>query len=163
MGLPEGEDEEGPWASSCRPAYLACKGLGLQGRVGASAAPGRSPHTCRPLRASSPSAFSLEFPSEGSPRLSGAGRARPSPGRALGAGSNCQHSPASAQEASGACGPSPHRGSPHLERGSIQTRKATSSGSRVGSHLPSQACHEVGSSGCQERERRHSNDEIWVI
>ena len=63
----------------------------------------------------------------------------------------------------GLVGPAPHRGSPRLEGGSVQTRKATSSGSRVGSHLPSQACHEVGSSGCQKPEWWHSKDEIWVI
>lgn len=76
-GLPEGEDKEGPWLT------LPARGWGCRcvcgAEVGASATPGRGPHTCRPLCASSLSAFSLEFPSEGSPHLSGAGRARPLP------------------------------------------------------------------------------------
>ena len=141
--------------------------------VGASATPGHGPHTCRMLRASSPSAFSLEFPSEGNPPsliTSRAGLAPPQgggAGGALGSGSNCQHSPASAtskhRKQVGLVDPTPHKGSPHLEGGSIQTRKATSSGSLVGSHLPSLACYEVGSSGCQEQERWHCKDEIWVI
>lgn len=92
-GLPEGEEEKGPWVFSHRPAYLPCKGLGLEVRVGASATPGCSPHTCRPLCASFFS-LSVELPSEASPRApyqSRAGLAPPQGVLALGAGSNSQH------------------------------------------------------------------------
>lgn len=163
-GLPEGEDEEGPWASSCPPAYLACKVLGLQvcvwggGRRVSHSWPWpthlQTAVCFLPLRF----LFGVSFRGQPSLIRSRAGSAPPQGGRALGAGSDCQHSPASAtsehRKQVGLVDPTPHKGSPHLEGGSMQTRRVTSSGSLVGSH-PSLAGYEVGSSGCQERERMH--------
>ena len=160
------------------PAGLPClRGAGAAGVCGGSArqpllATAHTPAECCVLPPPPLSLWSF-LQRATLPRLSPAGRAWPLPraggggGGALGSGSNCQHSPASAtskhRKQVGLVDPTPHKGSPHLEGGSIQTRKATSSGSLVGSHLPSLACHEVGSSGCQEQERWHCKDEIWVI
>ena len=64
------------------------------------------------------------------PGLSPARRAWPLPragGRALGAGSNCQHSPASAsskhRKQVGLVDPTPHKGSPHLEETQFKLEK----------------------------------------
>lgn len=185
-GLPEGEEEKGPWVFSHRPAYLPCKGLGLEVRVGASATPGCSPHTCRPLCASFFS-LSVELPSEASPRaLSEQGGPGPSPGRAGPGGRKQQPAPRWVVAQQGfqwrpACAPGehrkqvglvdprPHKGSRHLEGSSMQTREATYLCSLAGAIAHLQPVVRWGSLGCKHHsaaesgERWSSKGWIWVI